>query len=121
MSFIKRITHYAGMGVMILVLTACSGKSSAEPTTAAPAMNVLITDINCPSLDLQAGTQVIWVNKGSRIHIVRSEPLDDGSRYFDSGDLKPGDSFSFTFSIPGNFGYTCSVDGSARSTIRVKP
>jgi plastocyanin len=70
--------------------------------------NVSITDneYSEASLSVDAGTTVTWVNEGTNTHTVTA---DDGS--FDSGDLEPGDSFSYTFDDAGTFDYHCEYHG----------
>lgn len=53
-------------------------------------------------LEIPAGTTVTWTNVGTDIHTVTS----DLAR-FDSGDLRPGESFSHTFNQAGTFEYHC--------------
>jgi plastocyanin len=48
------------------------------------------------------GTTITWTNTGLIGHTVTS---DDG--VFDSGDLGPGQTFSFTFDTPGTYWYFC--------------
>jgi alcohol dehydrogenase (cytochrome c) len=48
------------------------------------------------------GTTITWTNTGNVGHTVTS---DDG--VFDSGDLAPGQTFSFTFDQPGTYWYFC--------------
>ncbi len=54
------------------------------------------------TLTVAAGTTITWVNQDVVIHTVTS---DDG--LFDSGSMRPGDRFSFTFTAPGTFTYAC--------------
>ena len=115
----KRITRFLCMGVIMLVLVACTGWTSPEPPVNVPAMGMLITETNCPSIEVKSGTQISWTNKGSQVHVVQSEIQADGSRYFDSGELKTGDSFSFIFTIPGIYRYQCLSDGSMTATVNV--
>jgi plastocyanin len=53
---------------------------------------------------VKVGQSVTWTNADDRDHTVVA---DDGS--FDSGNLKPGRSYSFRFSRAGSFGYGCSL------------
>ena len=50
---------------------------------------------------MQSGT-ILWVNNDEQAHTVTA---DDGS--FDSGDIQPGGSFTFTFNIVGPHTYRC--------------
>jgi len=58
---------------------------------------------------------VIWNNDDSVPHTVTA---DDGS--FSSGNLNPGDSYSFTFTTPGTYAYHCSYHSWMKGTVIVK-
>ena len=66
------------------------------------------------SLEVAAGTTVTWTNTGQAKHTATA---DDGT--FDSKNLKPGESFSFTFNTPGTFAYHCDVHPEMTGTIVV--
>jgi plastocyanin len=53
-------------------------------------------------LTVRAGTTVTWVNRGANVHTVSAY---DAS--FDSGPIAPGESFTFTFSRPGEYPVLC--------------
>ncbi len=59
---------------------------------------------------------VVWTNYDSATHTVTA---NDGS--FDSKDLKAGQSFSYTFTAPGTFGYHCIYHGWMVGQVMVKP
>ncbi len=111
--------------IMVLLagflMSSCRGGDvPAESQMPAPAMSVLITEINCPSLEILAGTQVAWSNKGTRIHVVQVESAEDGSSVINSGEIQIGGSFAFTFLKPGVYNYQCTPDGSMAGTITVR-
>jgi plastocyanin len=57
-----------------------------------------------PLLTVPVGTTVTWVNEDDEPHtVVESDKL------FKSHALDTGDTFSFTFSIPGTFKYLCTI------------
>jgi plastocyanin len=68
---------------------------------------------------IRAGDTVEWDNVGSQLHHVTTDPSaalkkndvanPPGAKPFDSGFLKPGESFRQTFSVPGIYRYTCAV------------
>ncbi|RME88605.1 MAG: hypothetical protein D6770_06610, partial [Anaerolineae bacterium] len=68
------------------------------------------------SLEIKVGTTVTWTNMDSAPHTVTA---DDGS--FDSGTLRNGDSFSFTFNEAGTFAYHCSIHPYMTASITVTP
>lgn len=58
---------------------------------------------NPTTITIAKGQTVTWVNKGEKIHSVSS---DDG--LFKSGNIMPGGKFSYKFTKPGTYAYTCS-------------
>lgn len=54
------------------------------------------------TLTIAPGTTVTWVNEEGNRHRVRST---SGPDEFDSGDIEPGDTFSFTFRAEGTYAY----------------
>ena len=57
-------------------------------------------------LEVTSGTEVTWTNNGESPHTVTA---DDGT--FNSGNLDPGDSYSFTFEEGDEFPYYCEYHG----------
>jgi quinohemoprotein ethanol dehydrogenase len=67
------------------------------------------------SVDVAVGTAVTWTNNDSVTHTVTA---DDKS--FDSGNLDPGKTFSFTFTKAGTYTYHCAIHPNMKATIVVK-
>jgi plastocyanin len=65
-------------------------------------------------LTIKAGDSVSWSNSDSRDHTVSGGG-------FASGNIKPGGQFSFRFSKPGNYPYSCSLHPRMKGTIVVQP
>jgi plastocyanin len=63
------------------------------------------------------GTVVKWTNNDAVTHTVTS---DDGVT-FNSGNISPGASFSYTTSSTGTFGYHCNIHSSMSGTLTVTP
>jgi plastocyanin len=86
--------------------------TSVQPLTA-PASNTTVTldDVNGfqpNALTVKAGQIVTWTNKGTQTHTVTSN--QDYTPAFDSGGLSGGQSFSYTFTTPGSYGYHSQTD-----------
>jgi plastocyanin len=65
-------------------------------------------------LTVLAGQTVTWKNSGLGPHTVTS---DTGQ--FDSGALQAGGSFSYTFSTPGTFDYSCTIHPTMHGKVTV--
>jgi plastocyanin len=65
-------------------------------------------------IEIAVGTIVTWTNDGASAHTATA---DDAS--FDSGVLRTGESFSFTFDAPGTHTYICIIHPSMRGTVTV--
>jgi len=63
---------------------------------------------------VQAGSTVVWINKGKEEHTVTA---DNGS--FDSGYKKPGASFQRAFPQPGRYAYHCAPHPWMKGTVVV--
>jgi plastocyanin len=97
----------------------------ADPTAAAAQPAVIIKMLDVPPVfqparvTIKAGETVEWQNVGNEVHHATSDPsaaisakdISDppGARPFDSGFIRPGETFSYTFTTPGLYRYTCAV------------
>lgn len=77
----------------------------------AASVSVVDSDFEPAELEISSGTEVTWTNNGDLAHTVTA---DDGS--FDSGNLDPGDTFSFTFNNGDEFPYFCEYHGAEGGT-----
>lgn len=104
--------------VVVLGLVACGNRSNQAGHTEG-SMQLSMTDFrfNPNNITTSTGIEVTWVNLGEASHTVTSE---DGT--FDSGNIAPGESFSFVFEEPGTYTYFCQYhsDAGMRATITVR-
>jgi plastocyanin len=117
----------------VLVATACSNTSSSTPTAVDPAaagggtadVTIKLTNSNefqPATITVARGTKVTWINSGQAPHTVTGDPskaakptdavLPSGAPAWDSGQLNGGlltggQSFSYTFDMPGDYTYFC--------------
>jgi glucose/arabinose dehydrogenase/plastocyanin len=56
------------------------------------------------SIEVSPGATVVWTNLGEVAHTVTSD-----DQLFDSGTLDPNETFEFTFTDPGTYGYFCTI------------
>ena len=107
--------------VALAVLSSIRGKE-AETTKAAPAKStkseVVIDNFSFSpqTFTLPAGATVTWTNRDNMPHTVTSAD----NRFSKSPVLKPGQSFSNTFSAAGTYSYFCSIHPRMTGKIIVK-
>jgi 3-oxosteroid 1-dehydrogenase len=68
-------------------------------------------------LTIRAGDSVTWVNVGQMVHTATGDPdrafdeanavLPDGAESWHSGNMDPGDEFTHTFDVAGEYTYAC--------------
>jgi plastocyanin len=108
----------------------CASPTGAAPTAASPAASpiagaiVLMTAkirFEPADLTIRAGETVTWRNDGTIPHTTTDDPtqnpvatshadyalLPAGAAPWNSGLLQPGQSFSHTFTVPGDYHYFC--------------
>ena len=109
--------------LLCLVVVASLATAVAKSLAAKPAIVINMLDMP-PSFEpvrttIRAGQTVEWKNVGNQLHHVTNDSSaalkkndvsnPPGAKPFDSGFLKPGETFSQTFSVPGIYRYTCAV------------
>lgn len=69
-------------------------------------------------LTVRLGERVTWENAAASVHTVTCDPdnpmlvehvLPDGAEIFNSGNVAPGESFSHTFDVAGDYTYSCML------------
>ena len=91
-----------------------------------PSNTVNIVGLEAPffvpnTLNVKVGTTVSFVNTDGNSHTVTSvkHGTEDPDGSFDSGIIKAGKTFTFTFSKPGTYEYICTIHTHMRGTINV--
>lgn len=73
------------------------------------------------TINVPAGTEIIWINRGSANHTVTSDlTFANAMDKFDSGIIKPGGNYSHSFKNPGFYTYYCKVHTYMKGYIIVK-
>ena len=76
-----------------------------------------IVNFTLEDLTVSAGTAITWTNQDSAGHT--STATLASSLSWDSGRLRTGETFSFTLTEPGTYGYLCTIHPSMTGTITV--
>ncbi|MCL6547278.1 MAG: cupredoxin domain-containing protein [Alicyclobacillus sp.] len=71
------------------------------------------------TLHVTAGTTVVWDNDDTMPHAVTSGANRSFDGRFNSGDLEPGQTFSYTFKKPGVYPYYCIYHPTMNGTVLV--
>jgi plastocyanin len=98
------------------------GGDAATPTAAGTPTAELTIDIkdfayNPDSTTVQIGTRVTWTNSDPVAHTATAT---DSAQTFNSGNISPGQSFSYTFDTAGTVPYTCEYHPNMHGTITVQ-
>jgi plastocyanin len=95
----------AAVAVLGAVLAGFAGRAAAGENPAVPQITIDNFSFAPPTLTVEAGTEVTWVNHDDIPHTVVSEDKTT----FKSRALDTDEKFSFTFSKPGTYTYFCSI------------
>jgi len=101
-------TLKAGALALALSLGVASGLAATSPAVAATAAGPTVKIDNFvfgpEALTVSVGTTVTWVNQDDIPHTVVANDKSFKSKVLDSDET-----FSFTFTKPGEYGYFCSL------------
>jgi len=109
----------------VVLMMGGTGCSTSKTTTPAPTntttdaasntINIVNFTFTPGTLTVKAGTTVTWTNNDSTTHHVASD-----TGVFDSGNLSPNTTFSYTFNNAGTFPYHCTIHTYMTGTIIVQ-
>lgn len=107
--------------VLVIAILPLSGRGVASETQEV----VTVKMVDMPpvfqpaTITIRTGETVEWKNIGNEVHHATSDPSlaiknsdvgnPPGAQAFDSGFLKPGETFTHTFKTPGMYRYACAV------------
>jgi plastocyanin len=115
------LVHYATLCLVVAFIFTLPGKTTAIASQ--PAMTIKMLDMPpafAPAtVTIKAGDTIEWQNVGNEVHHATSDPslaikstdvkTPSGAEPFDSGFMKPGETFSHTFKVAGVYKYACAV------------
>jgi plastocyanin len=111
-------TLFIGLLVIAVLISGCTTTTTTQPatttpaptqtpqtTTPAPVSIAIKSSTFTPDIvEISKGTTVIWTNDDGVRHTVTSI-----SGAFDSGNIDPGKTYSYTFNQAGPFEYSCAI------------
>ena len=115
----SRFGTLATVAMVVLAVASLAVAAAARPAAVRAATHsVSIVDFafNPGSMTVNVGDTVVWTNTGEAPHTATSQ---SGPAAFDSGRLETGQTFSFTFTVPGTYSYICSIHPEMQGTITV--
>lgn len=117
-------------GVAYYLLSVRSGNSTT--TSLAPE----IVHVNMPSgvatnkslnyqptniiLIIGVNNSLTWANGDSAPHTVMATSVPSGASMFNSGNLNPGATYTYTFTVPGTYKYDCTYHFWMQGIVTVK-
>ncbi|MFW2514591.1 cupredoxin domain-containing protein [Demequina sp. SO4-13] len=117
-------------GALLALLVVAAGATSCTPPPVA-VVHVIDDEARSPQLDpavltVQAGTEVRWRNNGAYTHVIAViEDADGipavpgGAQAFNSGPLRPGETFAVTLDVPGTYVYQGAESSVSVATVEV--
>ncbi len=84
--------------------------------TGAVAVDIANFAFNPVTIEVKVGDTVTWTNSDGFAHTATQKPSGSG---FQSGTLKPGESFSYTFDTAGTFDYYCEFHSGMKGQVVV--
>ena len=109
------------VGVLLVIAASVGGHLRSASASTAP---LLVKMVDMPAtfqparLSIKVGETVEWKNVGNSVHHASSDPSTavnpgevsnpPGAKPFDSGFLQPGQSYTYTFTVPGTYKYICA-------------
>jgi plastocyanin len=101
----------------LIALGPCAARADPTPTATTVVRISTFLKFGPKDVTIPVGGTVEWRNASIETHTVTDDPaaardpahaeLPAGAQAFDSGPLKPGQSYSHTFTVPGRYSYFC--------------
>lgn len=84
-------------------------------------VSIKLFSFNPGVLEVPAGTTVVWTNGDAIEHSVTNGVPGKPGGAFDSGFFTEGQTWSFTFTEPGEYPYFCKRHESMKGMVKVVP
>jgi plastocyanin len=118
--------YLVGLGVVgiagVLAIAVFVGVRLTSAAASTPPIVVKMIDMPATyepaRITIKVGDTVEWKNVGNSVHHASNDPSTavnpaevsnpPGAKPFDSGFLQPGQSYTYTFTVPGTYKYICA-------------
>jgi plastocyanin len=88
-----------------------------NPPVTTTGISISDTGFTPSDVTIPMGSVVRWTNNGSIQHSVQAKKTN----WFNSGTLRPGDTFTWVFAPAGTFSYVDALNGTLQGAIKVAP
>ncbi|MBI2906529.1 MAG: cupredoxin domain-containing protein [Chloroflexi bacterium] len=99
----KRSSLFVAAMLLAGIVIALAAWAPTEGAPVAEGVSIIDNAFVPANLTVPPGTTVTWTNNGIYLHTATSDLA-----YWNSGTLSPGQSYSYTFTVPGTYTYYCS-------------
>jgi plastocyanin len=107
----RSLAFAVALGLILFGLIAAAD----VPTSSSHTVTIEGAGFQPKVLTVKVGDSVMWVNKDPFPHTVTSRAGD-----FDSGEIQPGKSWTYTAETKGTFPYICTLHPTMKAMLRVQ-
>jgi len=95
---------FTSVTMLLIFLSGCTQQRTPSGTSGSYTISIQNFAFNPGTLTVPNGTTVTWINNDNVDHTVTTE-----GGLFNSGPLNNGQNFTYTFTTPGTYNYSCSI------------
>lgn len=106
------VTVFCVLVAALLVSAGCRKSTKKVSPTTENAVQIADFAFNPDTITVTAGMEITWTNEDSTVHTVTGAD-------FESGEIKPAQSYNHAFSSPGTYDYHCSIHPSMTGQVVV--
>jgi plastocyanin len=114
-TLLRPLARGAAALVLALAAVALAAAAGAAPKPVTHTVTIDATSYLPKTVTVAVGDSVVWVNKDILVHTVTAR---DSS--FDSQDIQPGKSWTYTVKATGLSAYHCVYHTTMKGTLRVR-
>ena len=117
----RRILLLISVLCVTVFVVACNSEEgtssdSTEPLAVASTVHITDGQFDSRTVEIEVGGTVMWINDDVTAHQLES--VVPGAIH--SGRIRPGGTYTRTFSAPGEYQYYCAIHNTMKGTIIVR-